>query len=971
LAALLASGCAGTSKGRLQVWVQDDVYDNPVRPSAANGRGSSTRLRPDARDGQVTLAGAINETLSFCLVVSLPAESPTAGIEPLTVTASDLQSGEARIPANAMRLYRVHDVTVDRWPGWHIRSVAPQDRLVRVPDVLVPIESPKGGLAERLRGGEAVKLWVDVHIPKGTAPATYFGQIELGTGDGGGPGQLVGLSVTVWPFVLPEAGEVTLLTEIDHQRLFAHHVTVDGRPHAPSRQWADTRAGAELDDLLTATMRLLRSHKVTPLLTRLAPVVKVEAGGDVTVDWDDYDRVVGGLLDGSEFFDRQPLRLWCVPFHEGFPPPPTYGAMSSPTYSKMARQYLARCAEHFAERGWLERSFVALPHVTDFGSASYAAVRHFGRLVRGADHRLRTMAPLFPQDMSAYGWDGFAWEDVGRQVDIWSPPAQFFDADHMEAQRMQRRRTFWSLDRPPFSGSIDLAAGPADTRVIAWQARTYDVEAVMLGSADRWPANPDSASPQSCCQSGVAPLIYPGRFFGLSMPVPSARLKRLRRSMQDLAYLELLEQRRVGHIASVLTESLAPWAASDAYGAHYGDGKVGAWSGEARLWSVARQIMADEIIRSIRRDDGGARRVGDPAEDAVPNVRGTHVPTNLADTVQWRRFMEATRRLKIEIDGVRVRPIGPSLAGAVEVVVSVTLVNLTRASISGQLAFEDLPITWQAQPPEVEVPEIAPQDSRRVSLRATAGVMETDAGGVRYLPMILRTSHGQAYRFSARMGYLAATPVHRPLEIDGDLSDWPSAVGSAAQDFVLVTGEDPRAPALPSSRSTQNTLCFMAGDGEALYFAFNCAIAGSDDLPRGQRNYIRYEDGVPVGEELVEILLDPANAGTRSTSDLFHVVIAPSGWFCERGIGTDPPTGVRRPWAAGLSVAAQIHEDRWAAEVRIPLDAFGVRGEGRQIWGVNFTRFDLARQEYSTWSGVNQSIHDPLALGNLALPQAK
>ncbi|MHC4067170.1 MAG: hypothetical protein ACYSUI_22080, partial [Planctomycetota bacterium] len=73
----------------------------------------------------------------------------------------------------------------------------------------------------------------------------------------------------------------------------------------------------------------------------------------------------------------------------------------------------------------------------------------------------------------------------------------------------------------------------------------------------------------------------------------------------------------------------------------------------------------------------------------------------------------------------------------------------------------------------------------------------------------------------------------------------------------------------------------------------------------------------------------------------------------------------------GLSVAAQIHEDRWAAEVRIPLDAFGVRGEGRQIWGVNFTRFDLARQEYSTWSGVNQSIHDPLALGNLALPQAK
>jgi hypothetical protein len=125
---------------------------------------------------------------------------------------------------------------------------------------------------------------------------------------------------------------------------------------------------------------------------------------------------------------------------------------------------------------------------------------------------------------------------------------------------------------------------------------------------------------------------------------------------------------------------------------------------------------------------------------------------------------------------------------------------------------------------------------------------------------------------------------------------------------------------------------------------------------------------VPLGEELVEILLDPTNAGTRSTSDLFHVVIKPNGWFCERGIGTDPPTGVRSAWAAGLSAAVQIHDDRWVAEVRIPRDAFGTRAQGRQVWGVNLTRFDLAGQEFSNWSGAAQNVYDPLSLGNLTLP---
>ncbi|MCP4246581.1 MAG: DUF4091 domain-containing protein [bacterium] len=946
-----SAGCADPVGGRIDVWIGDDVF--AARTPAGDLSALAGR---DERDRQVALAGAIDETLSFALAISARQEA----VEELTIVPSGLQSADGRIAPNAIRLYRAHEVSLERWPGWHVRSIPPGQRQERVPDVLVPIEAPRGGLPTPLTLDETLVLWVDVHIPKGTGPGTYFGNLEVRSADA--VLEAIDLSLTVWPFVLPPARQFALLTDIDHQQLFRHHIRVGGRPFGPLLQWGETFAGPELDDLVWSTARLLRTHQVSPLLPRLRPGVKVDAAGELEVDWRDYDRVVTPLLDGSRYFDRRPLEHWRIPLSEEFPPAPVYGAMSSPTYSKLARQYLADCADHFAENGWLDRSFVFLPHLERPGEQASAAARHFGRVVRQADERLRTLATLFPQDMAAYGWAGFAQQDVAALVDAWAPSAQFYEPAEMQQQRLHRRVTFWSLDRPPFSGSIDLAARPADTRVIAWQARSYQAGAVLLGPAANWPDPIEDVTPQDCCSSG-APLIYPGRYFGMSGPVPSARLKRLRRSMQDLGYAELLEQRNLGHIAEVLTESLSHRAAADAYGAHFADGRGGGWVADPAQWTAARRTMADEIIRSIR----GQRAGG--VSGAV-NVKGTsdHIGPDVANTLLWRRFISATRRLSIRVDGVRVRPIGPALGGAVEIAIAVTVGNGTRQPISGRLAFDTLPLAWQVETPEVTFDAIEPLKSRRLTLRARAAVMQTDVGAVRYLPLILRTSDGEAVRFSARLGYLSATAIQNEIVVDGDLSDWPATVGGVAEDFVLITGEDPQTPRLPFTRPTRATQAFVAADSRALYFGINAALGEDYERTSGQRNFVRYDDGVPVGEELLEILLDPTNAGTRSTSDLYHVVVKPGGWFCERGISTDPPTGEAGPWAVGLTVAVQVHSDRWVAEVRIPIDAFGVRTTGRQIWGINVTRFDRPRQEFSNWSAAAQNSYDPLSLGNLALP---
>ena len=125
----------------------------------------------------------------------------------------------------------------------------------------------------------------------------------------------------------------------------------------------------------------------------------------------------------------------------------------------------------------------------------------------------------------------------------------------------------------------------------------------------------------------------------------------------------------------------------------------------------------------------------------------------------------------------------------------------------------------------------------------------------------------------------------------------------------------------------------------------------------------------PVGEELIELLIDPFNTGTRSPADLYHIVVKPSGtYMTEKGVRFDPPCGEREPWPADIDVATALSGDGWTVELRIPLDSFDHRATEHAVWGFNITRFDASRREFSTWSGTSGNAYDPLSLGNLFLP---
>ncbi len=145
---------------------------------------------------------------------------------------------------------------------------------------------------------------------------------------------------------------------------------------------------------------------------------------------------------------------------------------------------------------------------------------------------------------------------------------------------------------------------------------------------------------------------------------------------------------------------------------------------------------------------------------------------------------------------------------------------------------------------------------------------------------------------------------------------------------------------------------------------------------------------VPIGEELIEILIDPQDLGSRSPTDLYHIVVKRSGSdLCEKGVRFAPPCAEWQPWPVDIDIATKVSPDRWTVELKIPLAAFGSglpsalshrpsesggtwkpESEKQVIWGFNIVRFDEANQEFSTWSGAFLNAYDPLSLGNLYLP---
>ncbi len=183
------------------------------------------------------------------------------GVRPLddlgavTVEVSDLTSGSARIPASAVDVRVVRNLTRRAGSG----------RFTIAPAVLLPFESVD------LKKGLTREFWLTVHVPEDVPAGSYTGTITLRFADG--KSEAVPVTLTVYPFTLREA-------DFTFGLFWVSPTLGEGYGPGTERFWKEQEA----------VLRMLREHGFTSLTGSPLPSVTGVEGGKVQLDFTQFDR---------------------------------------------------------------------------------------------------------------------------------------------------------------------------------------------------------------------------------------------------------------------------------------------------------------------------------------------------------------------------------------------------------------------------------------------------------------------------------------------------------------------------------------------------------------------------------------------------------------------------------------------------------------------------------------------------------
>ncbi|HKQ48403.1 MAG TPA: glycoside hydrolase domain-containing protein [Phycisphaerae bacterium] len=886
----------------------------------------------------IRLVGAVNETVGVECVLSAIGRPPAS----VGIGVEDFVGATATIERSAVRMYRHYPVTIERFPRWYVRTLGPSEGR-EFPDALVPLGNMESGAADTLvvAAGTNLPVYIEVRIPKDARPETYHSAIVLRTGENEtcrAPIELVVRDVFLSPEdALPVVAGVQLGPILEAQ------TGLDPR-----------NIGAALDNdgargVMREAFELLHEHGLSPYTNDVRPRA-LPTGEGGAMDWESYDRFCGPLIDGTAYGDGRAAHAWPLPVDVHQPDPAQYEGLASPSYRAALRAQLAEVHRHFKSAGWLEKSYLDFdyPPSVNPSAEEYERFRGLASPAKGLDPRPVILSRLIPQPMGAFGWFDYRHEELDEVVGIWATPARYEHAATLASLRSNGKRTWMLPDRPPYSGSLGVEAPPVHARSLAWQAFLRGHEAILLPKTTDWPA---TILGEPIADSETATdtwLIYPGKHFGVDGFVPSVRLKQLQIGLQEYQYLRLLEENGRAETARLLAASLIQASGTDAYGDHYQDGVTGRRVDDPEVWEQARALLTQETALALAEER-------EDAVDSSLNLMG------------WARFLGATRRLEARVESARVSVDPRTRQPKYLVTFDVAIRSSLRTSIEGELSFGGLPAGARA----IKVPaRVGPVQEWGMVKRAiayeTTELPPRDLDGHFRQTIVFDAGASGRVQVEGVVSVVAPVKAARPILMDGRLDDWGPGESNVAGDFRLVDDQAPR------PRAERQTVAYFCYAGDYLYVGVRAAVPPGATASAGmmRRNIVEYEDLTPVGEDLVEILLDPTGAGTLS-DDLYHIVIKSTGdLVVERGVGVTPPIGRTEPWAGKRpDYAVSISDDGWTAEIAIPISSLGPQAARSRVWGINLARMEPQRGEYSDWARAPRHCYDARSLGNLIWPE--
>ena len=185
---------------------------------------------------------------------------------------------------------------------------------------------------------------------------------------------------------------------------------------------------------------------------------------------------------------------------------------------------------------------------------------------------------------------------------------------------------------------------------------------------------------------------------------------------------------------------------------------------------------------------------------------------------------------------------------------------------------------------------------------------------------------------------VTAVYITSRMVVDGNLDEPDWSLAQPATDFIQ---KDPR----EGEPATERTEVRFLYDNENLYIGVYCF---DSEGPNGIRVNDLRRDFQPTQTDLFSMILDTFDDNRNG----FVFATHPQGAYRDGQASADGKNFSNYDWDAVWYVRTRITELGWQAEISIPFKSLRFRDTEHQVWGVNFTRRIMRKNEVAYWSEI-------------------
>jgi len=254
----------------------------------------------------------------------------------------------------------------------------------------------------------------------------------------------------------------------------------------------------------------------------------------------------------------------------------------------------------------------------------------------------------------------------------------------------------------------------------------------------------------------------------------------------------------------------------------------------------------------------------------------------------------------VEVAGVRAKNVLDITSGHEKVEWTVHLVvrNFSDNESGGTSGFVNLASPLKGIEDQAKISSLPWAWPMRTELKLESPAAALGMYGVNYQPISLKLKDRPEIVLNCRYCALAGQKLDKAIDIDGELNDWPENPGALAGNFLQIRpdGVNEKSWEKQNPIATVPTTVSIGYTAHHLYFAFTC-FGPKDRLVTRQSNTVASSTGLPWGEDLVTIVLDPENSRSFNPLDLYQVIVKANGTTIGlRGTVEAGKMGAVKPW---------------------------------------------------------------------------